>query len=287
MFLLGCILCIPVLSYSEEKIAFSSYVNGSWQIWSIDPDGSNLSQLTHTEQDLHYPAWSSDGSKIVYANNEGEIWVMKIGESPRKGSNLQKNCNHPSWSLDGNKIAFVCYFFIDRREDSNIWIADLKQGNVLKLMEQEGIQSYPAWSPDDSTIVYTTGYRISSDKVIEELWLVNSEGKNPRPLVSNNFSNIQPDWSPDGEKIAFASDKSGNMDIWIVDKDGRNIRQLTFDKSYDADPIWSPDGSKICFTSTRNGKMDIWVMDSDGGNPRQITGLSHPQTESKEPSWSH
>jgi TolB protein len=239
MFLLGCILYTPVLSFSGERIAFSSYQDGSWQIWSIDPDGNNLSQLTHTEQDLHYPAWSPDGQKIAYSDNEGELWIMKIGESPRKVSNLQKNCNHPSWSPNGNKVAFVCYFFKDRMEDSDIWMADLQQGKVLKLMEQEGIQSYPAWSSDGSTIVYTTGYRISSDKVIEELWLVNSDGKNPRPLVSNNFSNIQPDWSPDGEKIASASDKSGNMDIWVVDKYARNMKQLTFDKSYDADPSWS------------------------------------------------
>jgi len=152
-------------------------------------------------------------------------------------------------------------------------------------MTQDNIQSFPAWSPDGKSIVYTTGYRVSSTKIIEALWLVNSDGTNPRPLISDEFYNIQPAWSPDGENIAFASSRSGNMDIWVVDKDGRNENQMTFEKSYDADPSWSPDGSRICFTSTRSGQMEIWVMDSDGENPRQLTGFSGSQAESMHPCW--
>jgi len=289
--LIGVLLCMPVGVYSKHegiggRIVFSSFMSGSWQLWAINPDGGNLSQITDIAHEVHYPALSSDGKKIAYTNNEGEIWVMEIGEKPQKLPNLPKNCTHPAWSPDGSKIVFVCYFFINRKEDSDIWIADINQNKAWRLMEQEGIQSYPTWSPDGSTIAYTTGYRISSDKIIEELWLANSDGTNPRPLVSNNSSNIQPDWSSDGERIAFVSDKSGNMEIWVIDKDGRNLKQLTHDRSFDADPSWSPDGSKICFVSIKSGEMNIWIMDSDGKNSRQLTGLSESRAESKEPVWS-
>ena len=267
------------------KIVFSSYMGGKWQIWSIDPDGSNLTQTTNTEQELHYPACSPDGRRCACASNERDIWVIKTGNKPQKLKNLPSNCNHPAWSPNENKIAFVCYTFDNRKEDSDIWIADLKKGGAWKLMKLDNIQSFPAWSPDGKNIVYISGYRVNSSKIIEALWLVNSDGTNPRPLISDGFYNIQPAWSPDGKMIAFASSKSGNMDIWVVNKDGRNARQLTFDKSYDADPSWSPDGTKMCFTSTRSGQMEIWVMDSDGKSPRQLTGLSGSQAESMHPFW--
>ena len=297
------ILCIPYLACSDQKelnpkeplhksqtknsgrIVFSSYMSGNWQIWSIDPDGKNLTQLTNTEQELYYPACLPDGRRIACASNERNIWIVKPGNKPQKLENLPSNCNHPAWSPKGNKIAFVCYTFDNRKEDSDIWIADLNKGAVQKLMKQDNIQSFPAWSPDGKSIVFTSGYRVSSSKIIEALWLVNSDGTNPRPLISNEFYNIQPAWSPNGKMIAFASSRSGNMDIWVVNKDGRNARQLTFDKSYDADPSWSPDGTKMCFTSTRSGQMEIWVMDSDGKSPRQLTGLSGSQAESMQPLW--
>jgi TolB protein len=274
---------------TTERITFSSYISKNWQIWSIDPDGKNLTQLTNTEQDFHYPAWSPDRTNIAFVDSEGAVWIMEMGNKPQKLKDLQKlqnlppDCNHPAWSPNGDKIAFVCYTFDNRKEDSDIWIADLKKGTVKKLMTQDNIQSFPAWSPDGKNIVYISGYRVSSSKIIEALWLVNSDGTNPRPLIYDEFYNIQPAWSPDGNKIAFASSRSGNMDIWVADKDGRNVRQLTFDKSYDADPSWSSDGSKMCFTSTRSGQMEIWVMDSNGENPKQLTGLTGSQAESMHP----
>lgn len=297
------ILCIPCVICSGQKelnpkdhlhesqtknsgrIVFSSYTGGNWQIWSIDPDGRNPTQLTHIQEELHYPACSPDGRRFACSSNERDIWIMKLGNKPQKLHYLPPNCNHPGWSPNGDKIAFVYYTFDNRKEDSDIWIADLKTGDARKLMKLDNIQSFPAWSPDGKSIVFTSGYRVSSSKIIEALWLVNSDGTNPRPLISNEFYNIQPAWSPNGKMIAFASSRSGNMDIWVVNKGGRNARQLTFDKSYDADPSWSPDGSKICFTSTRSGQMEIWVMDSHGKSPRQLTGLSGSQAESMHPFW--
>jgi len=286
LLLLGFILYDPATSTSGDvRILFSSSKVGNWQIWVMRPDGSQLSQITRGIQEAHYPAPSPDGNNIAYVTGEGEIWLMEVGKEPQRLSGISKNCNHPAWSPKGKRLAFVCYSFRDRREESDIWVAGLEEGGVQKLLEQEGLQSHPAWSPDGLTIAYTTGYRIGSDKIVEELWLVDSDGKNPRPLVKDSFSNLQPDWSPDGKKIAFASNRAGNMDIWVLDRSGRNMRQLTDDKSFDGHPSWSPDGSEICFASTRGGKMDIWIMGSDGRNPKQLTGLSGTEREGKEPKW--
>jgi TolB protein len=272
--------------WEKNAIAFTSSLSGSWQIWTMNPDGGNLTPLTRGPEEFFYPAWSPDGQAIACADGNGEIRVLhKDGRSDRLSA-LPPDCTHPAWSPDGSRIALVCNTFSGRKEESDLWVADLKRGKVSKLMEQPDIQKYPNWSPDGSTIAYTTGFRASATKVVEELWLVNSDGTNPRTLVSNNFSNIRPNWSPDGSKIAFASDRSGNMDIWVVDKDGRNLKQLTREKFYEGDPSWSPDGKSICFSATRSGRMQVWVMDADGANQRQLTGSGDTQSEGREPSWS-
>jgi TolB protein len=272
--------------YSLGKIAFSSYMSENWEIWAINPDGTNPVQLTNTASEKQYPAWSAGGSKIAFATSEGEIWIGEPGKEFRKIPSLPKNCTHPAWSPDGAKIAFTAYTFTEGKEESDLYIAFLQQGKVHKLMEQEGVQRHPAWSPDGSLIVYSVGYWGTVGTPIEDLWIVDSVGTNPRRLVSKNGSNTQPEWSPDGDWIAFASDRTGNMEIWIVDRYGKNQKRLTNDKAYDADPSWSPDGSKICFVSTRSGKLDLWIMDRDGTNPHQATGLSNSKGDNKEPQWS-
>jgi len=272
--------------HSPGKIAFSSYTSKNWEIWAINPDGTNPVQLTNTASEEQYPAWSADGSKIAFATSEGEIWIGEPGKEFQKIPSLPKNCTHPAWSPDGAKIAFTAYTFAEGKEESDLHIASLQQGKVHKLMEQEGVQRHPAWSPDGSTIVYSVGYWGTVGTPIEDLWIVDSKGTNPRRLVSTNGSNTQPEWSPDGNWIAFASDRTGNMEIWIVDKYGKNPKRLTNDKAYDADPSWSPDGSRICFVSTRSGKLDLWIMDRDGANLHQLTGFSKSKGDSKEPHWS-
>lgn len=279
------VLSLESQNRNSERIVFSSFLEDSWQIWSVDSNGKHLSQLTKTRNNFHYPSISTDGKRITFVGNDRTIWFLKNGRAYQRIENIPPNSNHPSWSPLGDKIVFVAYTFENRKEDSDIWIYDINRGSVNKLMQQDNIQSFPTWSPDGKTLVYTSGYRVDSTNIHESLWMVDSDGKNPRPLISDNFYSIQPSWSPDGKTIAYASNKSGNMDIWVVGKDGTNLKQVTFDKSYDADPCWSPDGSKICFTSTRSGQMEIWIMDKDGRNEKQLTGFSGSKNESMHPCW--
>ena len=274
----------------QGKVAYSSSAGGSWQIWVSPVDGGSPVQRTHSLEDVHYPAWSADGKKLAYAANDGAVWIVEAGGEPRRLTKFPSNCTHPAWSPDGNRLAVACSLLQNRKEFTNIWIVDWMTNSVSELMDQAGAQKrqHPAWSPDGSTIAYTNGYRVSANQIVEELWLVDSDGTNARPLVLNGFFNLQPDWSPDGEWIAFASNQSGSMNVWMVDKSGARLQQLTRGKSYDGDPTWSPDGSRICFASTRSGTMQIWIMESSGANPGQLTGLavSESQAESAEPNWS-
>ena len=91
-----------------------------------------------------------------------------------------------------------------------------------------------------------------------------------------------PCYSPDGNKIAFMSDRyDDNFEIYVMDSDGKNIRRLTHHQGLDETPVWSPDGSTIAFASNREGKLDIFLIDPDGNNLRQLTSSNgnddHPK----------
>lgn len=102
-------------------------------------------------------------------------------------------------------------------------------------------------------------------------------------LTTDPANDLRPAWSPDGTRIAFFSNRSGNNEIWLMNADGSDQRQLTNDPADDRRPAWSPDGASIAFDSDRAGSRDIWIMDADGGNPSQLT--SDPGHETF-PAWS-
>jgi Tol biopolymer transport system component len=97
-------------------------------------------------------------------------------------------------------------------------------------------------------------------------------------LTDDPGDDTQPNWSPDGTKIVFVSNRDGNDEIYVMDADGQNAEQITDVPEPDLDPVWSPDGTQIVFTSGRAAAIDVWVMDADGGNARKLAG-------GKEPDW--
>jgi eukaryotic-like serine/threonine-protein kinase len=103
------------------------------------------------------------------------------------------------------------------------------------------------------------------------------------PLIASTRLDITPQLSPDGKRIAFASDRNGNYDIYLCDSDGRNVAQLTSMGLNARAPRWSPDGSKIAFDARSTGLADIFVMGVDGGPLSQLT--SEPSDDVR-PSWS-
>jgi len=108
-------------------------------------------------------------------------------------------------------------------------------------------------------------------------------GANPWRLTTDIAIDWHPDYSPDGKRIAFASNRDGANEIYVMNLDGSAVRRLTYNTSEDDCPAWSPDGKKIAFQSRRDRQMEIYVMDADGSN--QIN-LSNNPAEDTRPSWS-
>jgi TolB protein len=117
----------------------------------------------------------------------------------------------------------------------------------------------------------------------EEIYLIKSNGTGLTRLTTNSAADVQPAWSPDGGKVAFATNQDGNFEIYVMNADGQIRTRRTVAPGVDQAPAWSPDGSRIAFTSDRDGNTEIYVMNADGSNPMRLT--NHPESDT-DPAWS-
>jgi Tol biopolymer transport system component len=116
--------------------------------------------------------------------------------------------------------------------------------------------------------------------------VMNSDGSDRVRLAAGQSGFLSaPSWSPDGSKLAFASDAEGHSDIWVMDIDGSNAVNLTQDEAEDHSPAWSPDGHWIAFASLRDSRYwELYVMRPDGADLQRLTWWEDASDLS--PSWS-
>jgi Tol biopolymer transport system component len=255
---------------TNGRIAFVSDRAGNADIWTMNPDGSRLHQLTTADgQDIE-PAFSPLADRIAWRSERDgnpEIYIMDAtGAGQTRLTNNSVEDIQPDFFPDASKLVFAEREAADF-PDANLWSTGLDGANPLQLSTATSSETEPAVSPDGATIAFTTG----RDTGNNEIWTVSAAGGGDTNLTQSSAFDVQPDWSPDGAKIAFASNRDGDLDIYVMDADGQNVKRLTTATGTDQTPAWSPDGTKIAFASERDGDSDIYVMDADGSNQTALT----------------
>ncbi len=120
-----------------------------------------------------------------------------------------------------------------------------------------------------------------------EIYTIGADGTGLKRLTENEATDSDPAWSPDGEKILFASNRDAaskdGSDIYMMNADGSNVVRVTMDGRSTA-PVWSPDGTRIAFSSMRNGQFGIFVMRP--GDPASAANIAYPTGYQTDPAWS-
>ncbi|MEO7190792.1 MAG: hypothetical protein ABI051_07015 [Vicinamibacterales bacterium] len=166
-------------------------------------------------------------------------------------------------------------------QGKEIYVADYDGAGQLRLTVNRSLNINPSWATS-SLLSYT-----SYSSGFPDIYLANlaTPGRLTRPAAGNDrVQNQLGAWSPDGSKLAYMSNETGDMDIWIVNRDGSGRQNLTsFPKADEGSPTWSPDGSQIAFTSTRaTGQTpQLYVMNSAGTAQRRLLDVRVDR-----PTWS-
>lgn len=128
----------------------------------------------------------------------------------------------------------------------------------------------PDIDPTDTRIIFSS----TRHSLLPDLYIKNVDGVAVTQLTSDPASDIQPAFSPDGKRIAFASNRSGNWDIWIVSIDGGPAVQITQGRSDELHPNWSPDGRQLVFSRlpVNGGPWELWIADAGSGATRRFIG---------------
>ena len=289
--------------------------------------------------------WSPDGSKLAFASTRAldgsdaaipaatrNIWVINAdGSGARPLTKLTASGADsflPKWSPDGSKLAFSSFRALDGSNNANttqlipnVWIvnADGSGATPLTTLTAPGSVSWgPVWSPDGSKLAFVSsgaldGSNSANNQSTPNVWVINANGSGNHPLTKLTTAGGMVDpfdlsWSPDGNKIAFASFRALDgsdavnpnltRNIWIVNADGSGARPMTKNTAvvaHSVRPIWSPDGSRIALESqaaldgsdsaNTNKTRNIWVINADGSGLAPVTKLTAQGAEANEPAW--
>ena len=247
----------------EGRITFQSNRNGNFDIFVMNADGSNVTQLTSNPFDEYLPLFSPDGSRIVFARC-GFICQVVVINADGSGERVVTDDGFPgAWSPDGNRIALggAAGTGIE-----GIYVVNADGSGLVRVLDPDFITD---WSPDGRQLMIVSG----RDGDLE-LYATPLDGSLVTKLTDNTADdNAGTGWSPDGSSIVFNSNRGGaGQDVYVMNADGSGVTQLTPNDGFDDDgPVWSPDASQIAFESNRAGDEQIFVMNVDGSDVRQLT----------------
>jgi TolB protein len=240
-------------------IAFETARDGNWEVYRMNPDGSDPVNLSNNPGDDVHPAWSPDGSQVAFASNrENEagsanaIYIMNADGTNVRQFTQEYYSDWPDWSHDGSAITF------DSGED--IVVTKAEEGaELIYLTHSPEKDIQPSWSPDGSKIAWLSG-----DDGNWNVFVMNPDGSNVVQITDNGeISSVR--WTIDGRLLTGWGwkDKEQICNNCVVNVDGSEIIDAGGKGSIrDYIPFWTVDGEKveIADTDVITGDSEIFLV---------------------------
>lgn len=272
-----------IVATPTSQIAFVTDRDGNNEIYLMNDDGSAVRNLTNHASNDRHPAWSPDGSKLVFSSRRDEgnfdIYLLEVDTLAVTRLTSDGNNTRPAWSPDGGRIAFSS----DRYGGKDIMIMNTDGSGQLQLTVGDSDDDQPAWSPDGLYIAYAAGETNERDIYVIRA----SDGAAFATLTSDAGDDFLPAWLNDStrSRLAFTSTREGSQDIYMIDPlTGGDLQRLAGADSNERQPNWSRDGGTLLFVSDRanGGERNIYSKSVGGGDLRRWTPDG---SNDREPKW--
>lgn len=232
--LIGIWLAVSVITVTPQvdddyRIIFSSDrdTGDNWQLYSMNPDGSDVQRLTDSTTNHYNGVLSPDGTQLAYTQRT------------------------PSGYTE-------------------IYIATPDNALPERMLTPG---ANPTWSPDSTQLAYTQSANGNTD-----IYIIDATGLNNRQLTANPAADYAPSWSPDGQWIAFKSNREPDapMGLYIVRPNRTDLRRLTDTDTAHHPPSWSPDSSQLAYTREINDVPSVHTVSAETGASRRVSGSLTP-----------
>ena len=232
-------------------------------IWVVPFDGSAPPrQLTSDTSSSTNPQWSPDGSTLAFTSSRGEaaksqLWLLPMaGGEPQRLTNFKNGVMTYQWSPAGDRFAVVSK---SGPSDKGTSLSDVRHYTHIRYKFND-----TGWFDDKRTHLWVVGRKSAMAKQITD---------------GDEWDDTDPQWSPDGKRLAFVSDRTGlayetsrNTDVWTVPAEGGSLTKISDHAEADSSPRWSPDGNTIAFAGSVNPRQHpkIYLASASGGTASKL-----------------
>ena len=291
-------------------IAFQRFIDpqdeDSTQIFTVARPGAKPHQLTSGGTAVNAD-FSADGERIVFERRFGGMSPDSLFTMRSDGSSqtrLPTACSvptclgdsAPAWSPDGNRLVFERAFgpiVKDTAAGLDLVTANADGSNEqvilhYRSLEAQGQEPHDAqWSPDGTRIAVNILNTKAKPRNGSAIYVLDADGSGLHRITPIRLNAGNPDWSPNGKRIAFNSsyEAQAAVEIYTVRPDGSGLKRVRKERknSYSFDPVWAPDGGRLAFVHGAGRKVPhIWTMKENGTRLRQVT---HGRRPDRGPDW--
>ena len=243
------------------------------QIFTAEPNGEDVRQLTSEGMRNMSPAWSADGSLLAYSCTDDLCVMNADGTESRTLTGSPYDEGEPAWSPDGEWLVYTRLIrtqptlSYERHEDAHIYKLAVNETDAEPRQLTRIPSGDPEWSPNGRWIVFKNG----GWSGYQGVWKMRPDGTDIKKVTDPYNQTASPAWSPNGRWIAFAGKKRNRWRLAIVRPDGSGLHEIGFFESRGRGLVWSPDGERLLFTCT--GYARLCSVRRDGTGFKKIAGL--------------